>query len=66
MGPAAVSLSRLVSATRDPTTYGSIFDAGLLSSIYPLPAAFAVEVGILKEAARFATPNEKTWQLEVS
>ena len=45
-----------MSATRAPTTYGSMLDAGLLSSIYPLPPAFAVEVGILNDAARFATP----------
>jgi len=43
-----------------------MLEAGLLSSTYPLPAALAVDVGIRKEAARFATPNEKVWQLEVS
>lgn len=43
----------------DPTTYGSIFDAGLLSSIYPFPPALIVAVGIRNEAKRFATPYEK-------
>ena len=44
-----------VSAMRAPTIYGSISDAGLLSSIYPFFSA-AVLVGILKEAALFPTP----------
>jgi hypothetical protein len=39
-----------------PTTYGSMSEAGLLSSIYPLPLSAAVEVGILTEAALLPGP----------
>ena len=66
IGPAFDSVSKEVSATRDPTRYGSMFDAGLLSSTYPFPFACHVAVGIRNEAARFATPYEKVWHDEVS
>ena len=38
------------------TIYGSMLDAGLLSSTYPFPLAAIVEVGILNEAALFPQP----------
>ena len=45
-----------VSKMAAQTTYGSILEAGLLSSTYPLPLACIVAVGILNEAALLPQP----------
>ena len=45
----------VVSAIMEVTTYGSMLEAGLLSSKYPFPA-FSVSLPTLIEAPRFATP----------
>ena len=42
------------------TRYGSMFEAGLRSSMYPFPFALAVDVGMRNEAARLPTPYEKS------
>lgn len=45
----------VVSAIMEVTTYGSMLDAGLLSSKYPFPS-FSVSLPTLTDAPRFATP----------
>lgn len=45
----------VVSAIMEVTTYGSMFEAGLLSSKYPFPS-FSVSLPTRTDAPRFATP----------
>jgi len=45
-----------VSKIMAETTYGSMLEAGLLSSTYPFPLAAIVDVGILNEAALLPHP----------
>lgn len=52
----------VVSAIMEVTTYGSIFEAGLLSSKYPLPA-FSVSLPTRTDAPRFATPWTRQMKL---
>lgn len=57
IGPALdFSASIEVSAIKAPTTYGSMLEAGRLSSMYPFPLALAVLDGTRNDAARLATP----------